>query len=62
VIIPEKVVDQIKANGKAKGETLRTTVLRALKKAGYEVTDDDLVDRRVQAGKERADAYYCGRS
>ncbi len=62
VIIPEGIVAELKAKGASNNETLRTTVLRALKKAGYDVSDDDLVDRRAQAGKERAKVYYRGKS
>ncbi len=61
VIIPEGIVAELKARGAGNGETLRTTVLRALRKDGYSVTDDDLVDRRAQAGKERSATYFRGK-
>lgn len=58
VIIPERVVDQLKVTAAANNETLRSVVLKALKIAGYDVSDDDLIDRRRPAGRARSDAYF----
>lgn len=58
VIIPERIVDQLKAQATSERETLRTVVLKALKTAGYDVSDDDLVDRRRPAGRARSEAYF----
>ncbi len=39
------------------GETPRFAVLRALVADGYDTDDDDLVDRRAEAARVKAELY-----
>ena len=58
VIIPERIVNQLKARAASNSETLRIVVLKALKEAGYDIADTDLIDRRVPAGRARSEAIF----
>ena len=57
VMLPAGVVLQVKGRAAERGETLRVAVLRALAADGYESSDDDLVDRRREAARIKADLY-----
>ena len=53
VKLPAAVVRAMKIRGAERGETLRTTVLRALVADGYEVPPEEIGDRRMDAYKRR---------
>ncbi len=57
VMLPAGVVRQVKTRAAEGGETLRVTVLRALAADGYDIDDADLVDRRVEAARVKAELY-----
>ena len=57
VMLPAGVVRQVKTRAVESGETLRVAVLRALAADGYEISDDDLVDRRREAARIKAELY-----
>ena len=46
VFMPERVVRQLKVEAAETGLPVRVLMLRALQRAGYEVHDEDLTDRR----------------
>lgn len=51
VILPKDVVRQVKRAAVENDSTMRATVLRALRDAGYQVRDEDLVDRRGRSNR-----------
>ncbi len=57
VMLPTSVVRQVKGRAAERGETLRVAVLRALAADGYEINEADLVDRRREAARVKADLY-----
>ena len=57
VMLPAGVVRQVKGRAVERGETLRVAVLRALAADGYDISDDDLVDRRREAARVKAELY-----
>lgn len=46
VMVPESVRRQVAVLGAARGDNMRTTVLRALRAIGIEIPDAELGDRR----------------
>ncbi len=57
VMLPTGVVRQVKGRAAERGETLRVAVLRALAADGYDINDADLVDRRAEAARVKAELY-----
>ncbi len=57
VMLPASVVRQVKGRAVEHGETLRVAVLRALAADGYEINEADLVDRRAEAARVKAELY-----
>ena len=58
VLLPRYVVEQVRAAVKAEpGATLRSMVLKAFAAAGYSVDAADMVDRRAEAARIRAELY-----
>ena len=57
VMLPAGVVRQVKGRAVERGETLRVAVLRALAADGYEIDEADLVDRRAEAARIKAELY-----
>lgn len=53
VMLPAGIVRAVKVRAAERGETLRATVLRALKADGFKVADILIADRRVAANKRR---------
>jgi hypothetical protein len=54
VMVPADVMRQIKRTMADEDATTRTVVLRALQQAGYDIPEDEIADRRVEANRERA--------
>ena len=57
VMLPAGIVRQVKERAAAQGETLRVTVLRALAANGFDIADEDLVDRRIEAARIKGELY-----
>ena len=57
VLLPKRIVDQVKVRAVERGETLRVAVLRALAADGYDIAEGDLVDRRAEAARIKAELY-----
>lgn len=57
VVLPADVVKQLKARAHAEGDTLRVTILKALRQAGYRVSEAEFADRRREAARARAELY-----
>jgi hypothetical protein len=58
IILPAYVVEQVRAAARGEpGSTLRLAVLRALAKAGYDIDESDMVDRRAEAARIRSELY-----
>jgi len=57
VMLPTGVVRQVKVRAGERGETLRVAVLRALAADGYDINEADLVDRRAEAARVKAELY-----
>jgi hypothetical protein len=53
VVLPTSIVREVKILAAERGETLRETVLRALKADGFQVSAGDIADRRAEANKRR---------
>jgi len=53
VMLPASIVRAIKIRAAERGETLRATVLRALKANGFRVAESHIVDRRAEANRRR---------
>ena len=53
VMLPVDVVDEIKLRAVKERTTIRVIVLRALKAGGFDVPEDELIDRRVEANARR---------
>jgi hypothetical protein len=54
--VPQSLFDALRREAFEDHVTLKTVVLRALRKAGYEITEESLVDRRkFNGGKGRGD-------
>jgi hypothetical protein len=53
VVLPAGVVRAMKHRAVEKGETLRQTVLRALRADGFQIAARDMVDRRAEANRRR---------
>jgi hypothetical protein len=53
VMLPADIVRAVKIRAAENGETLRETVLRALKTAGFKVPEAVIADRRVAANRRR---------
>jgi len=53
VMVPVNVMRQIKRTMADEDATTRTVVLRALQQAGYDIPEDEITDRRVEANRER---------
>jgi hypothetical protein len=53
VMLPASIVRAVKIRAAESGQTLRETVLRALKADGFKVPDWEIADRRAAANKER---------
>lgn len=53
VQLPSRVLRQIKDKAHKNDTTLRSVVLSALKAAGFEVDESDLIDRRSARGSSR---------
>lgn len=54
VMLPAAIVRAVKIRAAENGETLRATVLRALKADGFKVPDALIVDRRAEANRRRS--------
>ncbi len=54
VRLPPALVRAVKIRAATRGETLRATILRALKADGFKVPDSAISDRRVKANKTRS--------
>ena len=52
-MLPSAIVRAVKIRAAERGETLRQTVLRALKADGFKIPDREIADRRVEANKRR---------
>ncbi len=57
VMLPRSVVAQVRTRAAGRGETLRVAVLRALAADGYKISKADLVDRRAETAKLKAELY-----
>ena len=55
VMLPAGVVRQVKARAVEHGETLRVAVLRALSADGYDIAEEDMVDRRIETARLKAE-------
>jgi hypothetical protein len=53
VMLPASIVRAVKIRAAESGQTLRETVLRALKADGFKIPDREIADRRAAANKER---------
>jgi hypothetical protein len=53
VILPASIVRAVKVRAAERGQTLRATVLRALKADGFKVPEAAIADRRVEANRRR---------
>jgi len=53
VVLPAAIVRAVKVRAAERGETLRETVLRALKADGFKVPDREIADRRAEANRRR---------
>jgi hypothetical protein len=53
VMLPAGVVRAVKQRALSEDLTVRAVVLRALRADGFEVADDEIVDRRVEANRRR---------
>jgi hypothetical protein len=53
VVLPAAIVRAVRVRAAERGETLRETVLRALKADGFKVPDREIVDRRADANRAR---------
>jgi hypothetical protein len=53
VMLPASIVRAVKIRAAESGQTLRETVLRALKADGFKIPDREIADRRTAANKER---------
>ena len=53
VMLPAGIVREVKVRAAERGETLRETVLRALKADGFKVRKAAIADRRVDANRRR---------
>jgi hypothetical protein len=49
VVLPEELARELRHQAIDESTSVRALILRALKKAGYRVTEDDLADRRRRA-------------
>jgi hypothetical protein len=56
VMLPASIVRAVKVRAAERGETLRETVLRALKADGFKIPDHEIADRRAAANKRRGRA------
>ena len=56
VMLPARIVRAVKVRAAERGETLRETVLRALKADGIQVSAGDIADRRAEANRRRGRA------
>lgn len=54
VMLPSSVVKAVKIRAVEKGETLRASILRALKADGFSIPDSLIADRRAEANRRRA--------
>lgn len=53
ITVPSHVKKQVQMTALEQGETMRTFILKALRKQGIDVLDVELVDRRRQQSKPR---------
>jgi hypothetical protein len=53
VMLPAGIVRAVKIRAAERGETLRATVLRALRSDGFKVPDALIADRRLEANRRR---------
>ena len=53
VMLPASVVRAVKQRALDEGLPVRAVVLRALRADGFDVSDDEVVDRRVEANRRR---------
>ena len=53
VMLPASVVKAVKVRAVEKGETLRASILRALKADGFSIPDSLIADRRAEANRRR---------
>ena len=59
VILPASIVKAVKIRAAERGETLRETVLRALKADGFKIPDRAIADRRLEANQRRRGELNC---
>jgi hypothetical protein len=52
-MLPASIVRAVKVRAAERGETLRETVLRALKADGFKIHDREIADRRAEANRRR---------
>jgi hypothetical protein len=53
VMLPASIVRAVNVRAAERGETLRETVLRALKADGFKIQDREIADRRAEANRRR---------
>jgi hypothetical protein len=53
VVLPASVVTAVKIRAAERGETLRETVLQALKADGFKIPESEIADRRIEANQRR---------
>jgi hypothetical protein len=56
VMLPASIVLAVKVRAAKRGQTLRETVLRALKADGFKVAEAAIADRRIEANQRRGRA------
>jgi hypothetical protein len=54
VQLPASVTRSVKIRAATNGETLRATILRALKADGYDIPVEAITDRRAEANRRRS--------
>ena len=53
VMLPSSVVKAVKVHAVERGETLRASILRALKADGFSIPESLIADRRAEANRRR---------